>query len=186
MNVSIATRTRRQAFARHHGRRGFTLIELLIVMAILVLLVSLVGPRILGSKKKADIGATRTQIGLFEASLERYALDMNTFPSTEDGLQALITPPSSDIDATETTTSTTGSKWDGPYVKKMEIPPDPWGGAYQYEYPPTHGAGDEPDIWSFGPDGEDGTEDDIFNWSQSSEGSDGIMDEQSLPEPDFE
>jgi len=62
-------------------RGGFTLVELLIVMAILVLLVSMVGPRLLGSKAKADISSVKTQIGMFQAALERYAIDMNTFPS---------------------------------------------------------------------------------------------------------
>jgi len=69
---------------QNRRRRGFTLTELLIVMAILVLLVSLVGPRLLGSKQKADINSVKTQIGMFQAALERYAIDMNTFPNTEE------------------------------------------------------------------------------------------------------
>ena len=79
-----------------NSRRGFTLTELLIVMAILVLLVSLVGPRLLGSKEKADINSVKTQIGMFQSALERYAIDMNKFPSSEQGLAALISEPSAD------------------------------------------------------------------------------------------
>ena len=78
------------------SRRGFTLVELLIVMAILVLLVSMVGPRVLGSKQKADINAVKTQIGMLQSALERYAVDMNKFPSTEQGLTALIAKPGED------------------------------------------------------------------------------------------
>ena len=179
-------------------RRGFTLVELLIVMAILVLLASLVGPRLLGSKKKADIQATQTQIGLFQACLERYALDMNKFPSTEEGLQALVTAPTGDemgsmsMDTTDmegaasSTGGGTASKWDGPYLQKMDIPADPWGNPYQYEYPPTHGAGDQPDIWSYGPDGTADTEDDIVSWSRSAEGSGEFSDSQPMPQPELE
>ena len=82
--------------ATRQRRHGFTLTELLIVMAILVLLVSLVGPRLLGSKEKADINTAKTQIGMFKSSLERYALDMNRFPSTEQGLKALVSAPAAD------------------------------------------------------------------------------------------
>ncbi|NOX55565.1 MAG: prepilin-type N-terminal cleavage/methylation domain-containing protein [Planctomycetes bacterium] len=189
---------KRKESRRQRRRAGFTLVELLIVMAILVLLVSLVGPRLLGSKKKADIGAAKTQIGLFEAALERFALDMGRFPTTEEGLQALITPPSSegldagltgtgamndlgtsDLGAAPGTSSTgasssAASKWDGPYLRKNEIPLDPWGNPYQYEYPPTHGTGDQPDIWSLGPDGQDGTDDDITNWGSAAGGAEGV------------
>ncbi len=144
-----------------HSRRGFTLTELLIVMAILVLLVSMVGPRLLGSKKKADVNSTKTQIGMFQSALERYAIDMNTFPSTEEGLQALATDPSG---LGEGDSPEGSSNWDGPYLK-TSVPKDPWGTAYSYEYPPVNGKGDMPDIWSFGPDGQEGTDDDIVSWS---------------------
>ena len=66
-----------------------------------------------------------------------------------------------------------GSPWDGPYLETEGVPLDPWNNSYQYEYPSTHGISDYPDIWSWGPDGEDGTEDDIVNWKKDSEGEDG-------------
>ena len=166
---------------RKISRSGFTLVELLIVMAILVLLVSMVGPRLLGSKAKADISAVKTQIGMFQAALERYAIDMNTFPSKEQGLQALITEPSADslggegdlggedvaLEGEEGGSETGGSNWDGPYLKADRIPKDPWGNSYGYEFPATHNKQGIPDIWSFGPDGQENTEDDITSWGGS-------------------
>jgi general secretion pathway protein G len=143
-------------------RRAFTLMEMLLVLAILVILIGLVGPRILGSQKKADVSAAKTQIGMFKATLERYALDMRRFPSTEEGLVVLAEKPAEEDGA---------EQWDGPYLDSTDIPKDPWGREYQYEYPPSHGENenhDFPDIWSLGPDGEDGTEDDIVNWTKDS------------------
>ncbi len=165
------------------GRRGFTLTELLIVMAILVLLVSLIGPRLLGSKQKADINSVKTQIGMFQSALERYAVDMNKFPSTEEGLAALVMKPgadgsepssvdsesSDDVTTDDGTSESGGSSWDGPYLKTDKLPSDPWGKSYSYEYPPTHNKINLPDIWSFGPDGQENTEDDIVSWSGKGE-----------------
>ncbi|MBL8818699.1 MAG: type II secretion system protein GspG [Planctomyces sp.] len=176
------------------ARTGFTLTELLIVMAILVLLVSLIGPRLLGSKQKADINAVKTQIGMFQASLERYAVDMNKFPSTEEGLQALVSKPgsaestdsessSSDSgsgDSSEDGNSGAGGSWDGPYLKAESVPKDPWGNSFGYEFPPTHNSMNVPDIWSFGPDGQENTDDDIVSWTgEGKSDSDGESSEKS-------
>lgn len=136
-------------------RAGFTLVEMLIVLGILVAMFALVLPRFLGSQKKAKIDLSKTQIGAFRAALERYYIDCDRFPTTEQGLQALVAAPA-DLPANVT--------WHGPYVSS-DIGADPWGNPYQYEYPPTQGAGDTPDIWSYGPDGEDGTEDDVCSWN---------------------
>lgn len=153
-------------------RRGFTLVEILIVLGIMVFLLAMVGPRLLGSKQKADVQAAKTQIGLFEQSLQSYVLDMNTFPETEAGLLALIEKPEN---AAEGEGEKKKDKWDGPYLQKTSLPKDPWGNEYQYEYPPTHGKGKEPEIWSYGPDGQDNTEDDIVNWTKE-EGAEGAAD----------
>jgi len=140
------------------NREGFTLIEMLVVLAILVLLMSMVGPRIMKSREKARNGSAMSQIGMLQGSLESYVLDMNEYPSTEVGLQALIEASSEE----ETTT-----KWDGPYLSKSKLPKDPWGRDYQYEFPPTHGKDESvPDIWSLGYDGEDNTEDDVVSWTK--------------------
>lgn len=145
-------------------RAGFTLIEMLVVLAILVLIMSMVGPRILGSRKKANVNAAKSQIGMLRASLEGYELDMKGFPSTEQGLVALVESPESDGGK---------STWDGPYINKTNIPKDPWGREYQYEFPPTHGKDNYPDIWSFGEDGEDGTEDDVVSWDGEEKSEEG-------------
>jgi general secretion pathway protein G len=161
------------------ARTGFTLTELLIVMAILVLLVSLIGPRLLGSKQKADINAVRTQIGMFQSALERYAVDMNKFPSTEEGLAALVKQPStaggsppsnSDNNSGDAATTDSANSWDGPYLKTESVPKDPWGNNYAYEFPPTHNSMNVPDIWSWGPDGTENTDDDIVSWSGTGTG----------------
>jgi general secretion pathway protein G len=151
-------------------RTGFTLTEMLIVLAILVMLVALVVPRFLGAQQRADRQTAKAQIELLRGCLERYALDTKRFPTTEQGLQSLLTPPS-DMEEQSGMTA-----WDGPYVNRDEIPLDPWGNEYQYVYPPERGQGDLPDIWSFGPDGEDNTEDDICSWGSPAEGGGGPGD----------
>lgn len=152
--------------------RGFTLVEILIVLGIMVFLLAMVGPRLLGSKQKADIQSAKTQIGLFEQSLQNYVLDMNTYPETEAGLKALIEKPEL---ASEGESGAKKDKWDGPYLQRTTLPQDPWGNDYQYEYPPSHGKGKDPEIWSYGPDGQDNTEDDIVNWEKE-EGGEGAVD----------
>jgi len=135
--------------------------EVLLVLVILVVLMGFAVPSLLGSKKKADIDSAKTQIGLFRTALEKYALDLNTFPTTEQGLDALAEKPS-DLEEEQ------AANYSGPYIQTStkEAPKDPWGHKYSYEYPPTHGTSDYPDIWSAGPDGKDGSEDDIVNWSK--------------------
>lgn len=191
ITLKKSTQTRSQIRMSDVVRSGFTLTELLIVMAILVLLVSLIGPRLLGSKQKADINAVKTQIGMFQSALERYAVDMNKFPATEEGLAALVSKPGSDgsgsssedsgssdtasADGDSSSSEGGGGNWDGPYIKTEKLPVDPWGKAYSYEYPPTHNKINVPDIWSFGPDGQESTDDDIKSWTGdgSGEGSEG-------------
>lgn len=145
---------------RNLRRAGFTLVEMLIVLGILVLLLSMVVPRFLTAQKRAKIDSAKTQIGFLRAALEQYCSDCNQFPSTEQGLEALAEQPS---DLAENVT------WSGPYVSG-NLGNDPWGNPYQYEYPPTHGSGDTPDIWSYGPDGEEGTDDDVTSWGGSAAG----------------
>ena len=151
----------------HHRRQAFTLIELLIVLGILVMLLAFVGPRVLRSGEKADIKMVTVQIGGFKKSLQMYYADMKSYPTTEQGLAALLEEPE---DLGEQ------SNWDKDgYIDEDTIPKDPWGNSYQYEWPSNHGRKRFPDIWSFGPDGEDGTEDDICNWKKESKDSEGEL-----------
>ncbi len=158
---------------RRSRRKGFTLMEMLIVLGILVIVFALAAPRFFGAREKANLNATKVQIEAFRSALEKYKFDTNKFPPTEQGLQALFQQPSSSEEVDEEEGSGSASKWDGPYMNKPALPKDPWGNDYQYTYPPERGAGKEPDIWSYGPDGEDNTEDDICSWVSSKEGAAG-------------
>jgi general secretion pathway protein G len=130
-------------------RRGFTLMEVLLVLAILVILGSMVGFFIAGMQRGAYEDLARTQIGMFSNQLDVYRLHVGSYPNTNQGLQALRMPPA-DL--------TNPQKWRGPYSQK-DIPMDPWGNPYQYEL-----VGPEQyRIWSMGPDGVSGTEDDVSN-----------------------
>lgn len=145
-------------------RGGFTLMELLLVMAILVILLGLVAPRFVGTQKKANIDAAKSQVDLFAEALDLYNTHLNAYPTTEQGLAILAAnEPPEDLENKK--------GWAGPYIKSNKgVPKDPWGHDYQYAYPPTHNE-DFPDIWSVGPDGEDGTDDDIGNWTTEEEES---------------
>ncbi|MBM4000808.1 MAG: type II secretion system protein GspG [Planctomycetes bacterium] len=163
-------RTNRKRYAS-----GLTLLELMIVLVILVGLIALVGPRLLGTQAKADIKNTRTQIGNLESALKLYAVDMRTFPNTEDGLKSLLQPPEDERKA---------KSWQGPYLDDEVIPRDAWDNEFLYEYPPTNGKRDFPNVASAGPDGEMNTADDIINWRAGQEGgSDGETDQGSPREP---
>ena len=153
---------------RRNTRRGLTLLELMIVLIILVGLIAIVGPRLLGTQKKADIRTAQVQIGNLATGLKMYAVDMKTFPLTEEGLELLVSAPEDE---------TLAKKWDGPYLEGGKLPADPWGGEFQYEYGSEEAGADKsgekttaafPRIFSLGPDRQPGTSDDISN--QATEG----------------
>jgi len=135
-------------------REGFTLIEVLLVLTILVIIASLAVMAYGPIQKNAYIKAATTQIKAFKTPLQAYRLDIGDYPSTSQGLEALLAAPS-DLPNPD--------KWFGPYLDSQVVPKDPWDNVYQYEYPSKN---QElwPDIWSFGPDGQDGTDDDVGNW----------------------
>lgn len=145
---------------RKQQRQGLTLLELMIVLVILVGLITVIAPRLLGTQAKADIKMTKMQIGSLESALKLYAVDMRTFPNSEDGLNALLEPPADEKKA---------RKWEGPYLDDEIIPGDSWDNEFVYEYPPTNGSRDFPNVASPGPDGDLNTEDDVVNWRTSSE-----------------
>ena len=129
------------------GRRatGFTLLELLVVIVIIGLLAAYVGPKYFSQLGKSEVTVAKAQIEAFEKSLDTYRLDVGRYPTTEEGLAALLAAP-----------PTAGAKWNGPYLKKG-VPPDPWGRPYQYKSP---GAKSEYEIVSLGKDGQPGGEGD--------------------------
>jgi general secretion pathway protein G len=137
---------------KRSAEAGVTLIEMLVVVVIIGLFVAIVGPKLFGNVDKAKVGAAHDQINAYVTALGMYRLDTGTFPTTELGLQALRTQPEG------------VANWQGPYVKQ-DITPDPWGHPYIYKFPGDHG--DEPDLISYGGDGQPGGEGynaDIVSW----------------------
>lgn len=139
--------------ARKDGRwseRGFSLIELLVVMVILGLLASLVGPSLFKHVGSSKQKTAKTQIEMLMTALDAYRLDTGDYPSGQNGLEALVRNPG-------------GDKWNGPYLQK-DLPKDPWGNPYHYESPGQHG---EVDIFSYGRDGRpggEGEDKDVGSW----------------------
>ncbi|HLA50148.1 MAG TPA: type II secretion system major pseudopilin GspG, partial [Thermodesulfovibrionia bacterium] len=118
-------------------------------------LAALVAPKMFGRVGQAKQKAAYAQIELFGIALDSFRLDTSRYPTTSDGLQTLITAPSG------------VENWDGPYLKKEELPLDPWGHPYHYESPGSHG---DYDLYSYGRDnaaGGDGEDSDILSWKTS-------------------
>ena len=129
------------------NRRGFTLIEIMVVVIILGLLAVLVAPRVIGRLGQAKDKAARAQIELLGLALDAYRLDNGTYPTTQQGLEALWTKPA---------TSPQPRNWAGPYLKKR-VPQDPWGNPYVYRSPGETNP-DSYDLMSLGRDGSPGGE----------------------------
>jgi general secretion pathway protein G len=141
----------RSSFHKTRKQRGFTLMELLVVLAILGLLMSLVGPQVLNQLGGAKTKTAGIQIKDLEQALEMYKLDVGRFPSTAEGLSSLTRKPG----------NATG--WNGPYLK-ADVPLDPWNREYHYKYPGERG---EVDIYSYGANGSpggEGEDTDVGNW----------------------
>jgi general secretion pathway protein G len=139
-------------------RGGFTLIEIMAVVVIIGLLMGIIGQSILGNLRKSRISTTQAQIAALESALTTYQMDNGRFPSSDQGLRALIEKPSG---APEPYAWRTGG-----YLAKKELPHDAWNGEFQYASPGEHNA-DSFDLWSFGADGKSGGEGDdadLGNW----------------------
>lgn len=120
-------------------QRGFTLLELLVVLVILGMLAGLVGPKVMKYLGGARSDSAKLQIQNLSEVLDMYKLGVGRYPTTDEGLDALVTQPSG------------ASNWAGPYIKKL--PKDPWGHDYQYKSPGEHG---EFDVYSLGADNSEG------------------------------
>ncbi len=142
------------------NRYGFTLAEMLVVIVIISLLIALVGPKIFERVEQARRVAAEAQISNFENAIRIFKLDNAFYPTTDQGLEALVVIP---------TTSPIPKKWkEGGYLEKGQVPLDPWGNPFVYVSPGIHNK-DFVDIESFGADGEDGGEkdaQDIENWKE--------------------
>ena len=143
-------------------RRGFTLLEVLLVIGIIALIAAFVLPSIMGAGEEARIGLAQAAVepnGPLGSALQKYKWNIGTYPETDEGLKALIERPSS-VDESS-------GKWKGPYIVPAdpEKLKDPWGNEYQYRFPGEI-TETEFDLWSFGPDLKDGTDDDITSWKK--------------------
>lgn len=135
-----------------HSRRGFTLLELLVVVVIIGLLAGLVGPKYFDQVGKSNTKIAQAQIASIEKALDQYRLDVGAYPTTEQGLAALMAKPA-DLE-----------RWQGPYLKRP-APPDPWGRSYVYKAPGEHGDYDLSSLGSDGQPGGTGEAADVTTWA---------------------
>ena len=142
--ASLPVRRWRPASGDRRSRRseaGFTLVEILVVITIIGLVMSLVGPRVLTYLSDSKVKAARIQIQGFSSALDLYHLDNGRYPTSTEGLGALVQKPDG------------ATTWNGPYLNGNAVPKDPWGRPYVYKFPGQHGAYD---IVSLGPEGREG------------------------------
>jgi len=132
---------------------GFTLIELIVVVMIIGLLAGLVVPQFMKQSERAEAKTAKAQIELFGTALDTFRLDVGRYPTSQEGLAALMQKPGG------------ADRWDGPYLKK-DLPPDPWGKPYIYKSPGDHGVYDIVSYGADGASGGDGNNRDITSWER--------------------
>lgn len=138
--AAFAQRFAKRRSARE-GERGFTLVEMLVVITIIGLIMALVGPRVLNYLGESKVKAAHIQIESLSSALDLFYLDNGRYPSSEEGLSALVQRPAN------------AASWNGPYLKTASVPSDPWGHAYLYRSPAEHAPYE---IASYGPSGQQG------------------------------
>ena len=131
---------------------GMTLIEILVVLVLIGIVLGIVGGNFIGRGEKAKADAAKIEIGQIGQSLDLFKLEVGRYPSSQEGLQALIAQPPG------------VNNWNGPYWKKSTLPKDPWGNEYKYASPGQHGAYDIISLGSDGKEGGDGSAKDITSW----------------------
>jgi general secretion pathway protein G len=136
-----ARKGRKAGAALRRGEAGFTLVEILVVITIIGLIMAIVGPRVLNYLGESKVKAAKIQIESFSSAIDLYYLDMGRYPTSSDGLTALVQRPGS------------AQEWNGPYLKGGVVPNDPWGHPYVYRSPVEHAPYE---IVSFGADGQEG------------------------------
>ena len=144
---------------RRNHRKGFTLIEVLLVVMILAMLAAFVVPNLMKAGERAKRKIAESAVGAsgnIALPLKMFKLDVGRYPNTDEGLKALAEKPSG-LDDDE------GGTWDGPYIENVDGLADPWGKVYEYKYPGEVNT-ESYDLWSNGPDGQEGTDDDVRNW----------------------
>ncbi len=131
---------------------GFTLLELLVVLGIIAMLAGLVGPQVMKHMGESKVKAAKVQIEDLAQTLDMYKLDVGSYPTSEQGLNALIESPG-DI-----------QRWNGPYLRKSKVPLDPWNNEYKYTSPGEHGKFDIVSLGADGKEGGEGEDKDLNSW----------------------
>jgi general secretion pathway protein G len=131
---------------------GFTLLELLVVLGIIAMLAGLVGPQVMKHMGESKVKAAKVQIEDLAQTMDMYKLDVGSYPTSEQGLNALIESPDG------------AQRWNGPYLRKSKVPLDPWQQEYKYTSPGEHGKFDITSMGADGKEGGEGEDKDLNSW----------------------
>ncbi len=149
-----------QTKPRKSRRRGFTLIEVMIAIAIVVALIAIVGVNVIGQRDTANLGQAKIQMSNIQSAMDNFYLKFNRYPSEDEGIEVLW-----NVQALDAQTEEDEAKWERFLTKAT--PNDLWGNPWNYRAESEYGL--RYDLWSNGPDGEEGTDDDITNWTEEDE-----------------